>query len=121
MKAFSAILLGIMLTFGGITIAQQSTIDALEEAARSAQSGDPAAIRMLTDIVVTQLPLIPPSTLNMSDRVFQAELQYRQQARPGVTTGQVVSALNQLAENLKLPILRQDQCESGADVPDDNG
>jgi hypothetical protein len=103
MKAFSAILLGVMLTFGGMTKAQQSTIAALEGAAQSAQSGDPAAIRMLTDTVVSQLPLIPHSTLNMSDRVFQAELQYRQQARPGVTTGQVVSALNQLAENLKLP------------------
>src|SRR5262245_53510160 len=103
MKAFSAILLGVMLTFGSITRAQPSTIDDLEEAARSAHSGDPAAVRMLTDIVINELPLIRHSTLNMSDRVFQAELQYRHQSRPGVTTGQVVSALNQLAENLNLP------------------
>lgn len=51
-ERFSAILLGIMLTLGGGTMAQQSIIDALKEAARSAQSGDPAAIRMLTDTVV---------------------------------------------------------------------
>jgi hypothetical protein len=100
MKAFPAILFSILLTFGGITIAQR---DALEEAARSALSGDPAAIRMLTDTVISQLPLTFHSTLNMSDRVFQAELQYRQQARPGVSIEQLVSALNQLANNLKLP------------------
>src|SRR5215831_1562852 len=103
MKAFSAILLGIMLTFGGVTIAQPFTIDDMEEAARSAQSSDPAAVRMMTDIVVSQLPLTFHPSLNISGRLLQAELQYRQQARPGVTTGQVVSALNQLAENLKLP------------------
>src|SRR5215813_12531557 len=103
MKALSAILSGILLTFGGTTVAQRSTIDDLEEAVRSAQSGDPAAARTLTDIVVSQLPLIPHSTLNMSERVFQAELQYRQQARPGVNIDQLVSALNQLADNLKLP------------------
>jgi hypothetical protein len=103
MKAFSAILFGVMLTFGGMTIAQQSTIDALEEAARSAQSGDPAAIRTLTDIVLGGLPLTFPSSLNMSNRLFQAELHYRNQALPGVTIEQLVSALNQLADNLKLP------------------
>src|SRR5215831_3517774 len=101
MKAFAAVLFGILLTFGGVTIARQSSIDDLDEAVRSAQSGDPAAVRTLTDIVVSQLPLIPHSTLNMSERVFQAELQYRQQARPGVNIDQLVSALNQLADNLK--------------------
>src|SRR5262249_16499167 len=104
MKAFSAILLGIMLTFGGITIARQSSIDTLEEAAGSAQSADPAAVRMLTDTVVNQLPLIRHSTLNMSDRVFQAELQYRQQSHAGVSIEQLVLALNQLANNLNLPV-----------------
>src|SRR5262249_14202344 len=103
MKAFCAILFGILLTFGGVTIAQQPMTDALEEAARSAQSDDPAAIRMLTDTVVSQLPLIPHSMLNMSVRIFQAELQYRQQSRPGVSIERLVSALNQLADNLKLP------------------
>jgi hypothetical protein len=103
MKAFSAILSGILLTFGGVTIAQPSTIDGLEEAARSAQSGDPAAIRTLTDIVVSQLPLTFHATLKMNYRLFQAELQYRQQARTGVRIDQLVLALNQLADNLKLP------------------
>jgi hypothetical protein len=103
MKAFAAVLFGILLTFGGVTIARQSTIDALEEAARSAQSGDPAAIRMLTNTVINGLPLTFHPSLNISDRLLQAELQYRHQAQPGVTTEQVASALNQLAENLKLP------------------
>jgi hypothetical protein len=103
MKSVSAVLLGILLTDGGIAIAQQSTRDVLEEAARSALSGDPAAIRMLTDTVISQLPLTFHSTLNMSDTVFQAELQYRQQARAGASIGQLVSALNRLADDLKLP------------------
>jgi len=103
MNAFSAILSGFLLTFGGVTTPQQPSGDALEGAARSAQSGDPAAVRMLTDTVISQLPLTFHASLNVNDRVFKAELQYRQQARPGVSTEQVVSALNQLAENLKLP------------------
>ena len=103
MSAFPAILSGFLLTFGGVTTAQQPTGDALEGAAQSAQSGDPAAVRILTDIVMSRLPLTFHPSLNMRDRLFQAELQYRHHARQGVSIEQLVSALNQLADNLKLP------------------
>jgi hypothetical protein len=52
---------------------------------------------------MNQLPLRFHPSLNLNDRLFEAELQYRQQKRPGVTIEQLVSALNQLADNLKLP------------------
>jgi hypothetical protein len=104
MKRLYVILLCILVTHGGSARAQySSSIDTLEDAARAAQSGDAAAVRVLTDTVMNQLPLRFHPSLNLNDRLFEAELQYRQQKRPGVTIEQLVSALNQLADNLKLP------------------
>jgi hypothetical protein len=103
-KRLYVILLCILVTHGGSARAQySSSIDTLEDAARAAQSGDAAAVRVLTDTVMNQLPLRFHPSLNLNDRLFDAELQYRQQKRPGVSVEQVVSALNQLATDEKLP------------------
>jgi hypothetical protein len=103
-KRLYVILLCILVTHGGSARAQySSSIDTLEDAARAAQSGDAAAVRVLTDTVMNQLPLRFHPSLNLNDRLFDAELQYRQQKRRGVSVEQVVSALNQLATDEKLP------------------
>jgi len=98
------VLFAILLTHGGITMAQQRPTNPLETAAESALSGDPTAIRVLTDTVISQLPCTFHPLLNMNDRLFQAELQYRQHSRAGISIGQLVLALNQLADDLHLPV-----------------
>ena len=85
-------------------MAQQLPADPLETAAESALSGDPTAIRVLTDTVISQLPCTFHPSLNMNERLFEAELQYRQHSRPGISIGQLVLALNQLADDLHLPV-----------------
>jgi hypothetical protein len=104
LKRLYVILLCILVMHGGSARAQySSSVDTLEDAARAAQSGDAAAVRVLTNTVMNQLPLRFHPSLNLNDRLFEAELQYRQQKRPGVSVEQVVSALNQLATDEKLP------------------
>ena len=102
-RALIIALLITMFTCGGVAMAQKPLVLPLETAAKSALSGDPSAIRVLTDTVISELPLSFHSSLNMNDRFFQAELQCRQHRRSGVTEGHLVLALNQLVDDLNLP------------------
>jgi hypothetical protein len=77
--------------------------DIVEDAARTAQPGDEKAIRAFTDAVINDVPLRFNPSLSLNDRLFQAEVQYRQRTQPGVRLETLASALNQLATDLKLP------------------
>src|SRR5262245_58485283 len=72
------VLFGILLMHEGFMRGQ---IDTLEEAAKAAQSGDATAVRALIDTVMNHLPLRFHPSLNLDDRLFEAELQYRHQNR----------------------------------------
>src|SRR5207244_11152167 len=74
-----------------------------EDAARGAQSGETAAVRTLTDTVTNWLPMRFHPSVNLNDRMYQAEVRYRQHTQPGVSVELVASALNQLTADLKLP------------------
>jgi hypothetical protein len=95
--------LSLMLLLGGLSMAQQPPINPLQRAAASALSSDPSAIRELTDTVISQLPLTFHPSLNIKDKLFTAELQYHEKRHPAISTGQLASALNRLAADLKLP------------------
>jgi hypothetical protein len=98
------LVLSIVLMHGGFTTPQNSNpIDSLEDAARAARSGDTAAVRTLTDTVSNGLPMQFHPSVNLNDRMYQAELRYRQHTLPGVSVERLASALNQLAADLKLP------------------
>jgi hypothetical protein len=100
MKRVFVLVLGIVLMPGGFTTAQ---IDSLEDAARAAQAGDTAAVRTLTDTVMNWLPMRFHPSVNLNDRIYQAELRFRQHTQPGVSVERLASALNQLTADLKLP------------------
>lgn len=98
------LVLSIVLIHGGFTTPQNSNpIDSLEDAATAAQSGDAAAVRTLTDTVTNRLPMRFHPSVNLNDRIYQAELRYRQHTLPGASVERLASALNQLAVDLKLP------------------
>ena len=103
MKQVFVLVLGIVLMHGGFTTAQNSDRDSLEDAARAAQAGDAAAVRTLTDTVTNWLPMRFHASVNLNDRMYQAELRYRQHTQPGVSVERLASALNQLTADLKLP------------------
>src|SRR5215510_685784 len=104
MERMFVLVLSIVLIHGGFTTPQNSNpIDSLEDAARESQSGDTAAVRTLTDTVANRLPMRFHPSVNLNDRMYQAELRYRQHTLPGVSGERMASALNQLAADLKLP------------------
>src|SRR5437016_2087798 len=104
MKWVFVLVLSMVLMHGGFTTAQNSyTRDSLEDAARGAQSGETAAVRTLTDTVTNWLPMRFHASVNLNDRMYQAELRYRQHTQPGVSVERMASALNQLTADLKLP------------------
>jgi hypothetical protein len=104
MERMFVLVLSIVLMHGGFTTPQNSNpIDSLEDAARAAQFGDAAAVRTLTDTVVNRLPMGFHPSVNLDDRIYQAEIRYRQHTLPGVSAERLASALNQLAADLKLP------------------
>src|SRR5499427_5248105 len=104
MERMFVLVLSIVLIHGGFTTPQNSNpIDSLEDAARAAQSGDTAAVRTLTDTVTNQLPMRFHPSVNLDDRIYQAEIRYRQHTLPGMSVERLASALNQLAADLKLP------------------
>jgi hypothetical protein len=82
MKRVFVLVLVIVLMDGGFTTAQ---IDSLEDAARAAQAGDTAAVRTLTDTAMNWLPMQFHPSVNLNDRMYQAELRYRQRTQPGVS------------------------------------
>jgi hypothetical protein len=84
-------------------MAQQRPIDPFEAAVAGAVSGTSQDVRALTDTVVAYLPLAFHPSIGVNERLFQAELQYRQHQRRGVALGQIVTALNQFASNHGLP------------------
>jgi hypothetical protein len=104
MERVFVLVLSIVLMHGGFTTPQNSnTIDSLEDAARAAQSGEAAAVRRLTDSVTNRLPMQFHPSVNLDDRMYEAELRYRQHTLSGVSVERLASALNQLAADLKLP------------------
>jgi hypothetical protein len=104
MERVFVLVLSIVLMHGGFTTPQHSNpIDSLEDAARAAQSGDAAAVRTLTDSVTNRLPMQFHPSVNLGDRMYEAELRYRQHTLSGVSVERLASALNQLAADLKLP------------------
>ena len=104
MERMFVLVLSIVLIHGGFTTPQNSNpIDSLEDAARAAQPGDTAAVRTLTDTVMNGLPMGFHPSVNLADRIYQAEIRYRQHTLPGVSVERLASALNQLAADLKLP------------------
>ena len=104
MERVFVLVLSIVVMHGGFTTPQNSNpIDSLEDAARAAQSGDAAAVRTLTDTVTNQLPMQFHPSVNLDDRMYEAELRYRQHTLSGVSVERLASALNQLAADLKLP------------------
>src|SRR5262245_42870885 len=100
MRRALVLLIGILVMAAGFAKAQ---IDTLENAASAAQSGDAKAIRALTDTVINDVPLSFHPSVDLNDRLFQAEIQYRQHTQSGVSVETLASALNQLATDLKLP------------------
>jgi hypothetical protein len=100
MRRALVLLISILVIPAGFARAQ---IDILEDSARTAQSGDEKAIRAFTDAVINEVPLRFHPSVNLNDRLFQAEVQYRRHTQPGVRLETLASALNQLATDLKLP------------------
>lgn len=86
-----------------MTAQNSFTRDSLEDAAGAAQSGDTPAVRTLTDMVTNRLPMRFHPSVNLDERMYQAELRYRQGTWPGVSVERLASALNQLTADLKLP------------------
>jgi hypothetical protein len=104
MERVLLLVVSIVLMHGGFTAPQNSNpIDSLEDAARAAQSGGTPAVRTLIDTVTSRLPMRFHPSVNMNDRMYQAEFRYRQHTLPGVSVEHLASALNQLAADLKLP------------------
>jgi len=84
-------------------MAQQPYTDPLDAAARAASSGNLQVVQSFTDTVVSYLPFAFHPSIGLNGRLFQAELLYRQHGRKGVGIGELVSALNGVAEALQLP------------------
>jgi hypothetical protein len=103
MKRNLEISLTIFLSCGVLAMAQQPPIDPFEAVGGAAASGPPQEVRALTDTVVGYLPLAFHNSIGVNERLFQAELLYRQHQRRGVALGQIVTALNQFAGNQSLP------------------
>jgi hypothetical protein len=103
MKSNVQIALTVFLICGALTMAQQPYTDPLDVAALAASSGNPQAVQTLTDTVVSYLPFAFHPSIGLNGRLFQAELLYRQHGRKGIGVGELVSALNSVAEALQLP------------------
>jgi hypothetical protein len=104
MRQLFVLVFGVAPMQGGFTTAQYSSyIDPLEQAAIAALSGDAVALRAFTDTVENRLPLRFHPSVNLNERLSQAELHYREHKHPGVSTEQLASAMNQFASDLELP------------------
>lgn len=82
-----------------------STAGSLEEKARKAKGGDEAAVRDLTDEVLNRYGQILPSEVRdeIKERVVRAEMEHKKNSKGGVREGNVVNAVNFLAERFNAP------------------
>jgi len=103
MTGFVLSVTGAVLSCESLMAQEQQMHDPLEQAARAASASDPQSVRVLSDLTVSAIPIGFHPNLSVSDRVFRAELGFRQTQRPGVSAVNVASALNDLCAAVRLP------------------
>lgn len=84
-----------------------TAIERINEKARAARSGQPDAVRELTDAVFETI--VDPNYVSadaareLKDRVYRSEMEYRQGKRKGVDEIEVVKVINGLAKKYEAP------------------
>ncbi len=77
----------------------------IETAAKLAQTGDEAAVRLLIDAIFAIDDEIPAEVVDpLKDRVLRAQLQFQQGLHPFISDEQIADGVNHIANQLELPL-----------------